>query len=970
MNKAIYTSLSKIFFSILFSVVFTAFIAEAQFYSIGTDPAKAKWRYIQAGDFRVIYPQELDSLARRYAFLFNASKEHVLAPLKVDIRPIDVILHPYTVNSNGVVTWAPRRVELMTRPWAEGGYAQNWEKQLVAHELRHVGQVSKFEGGIFKPLRFLIGEQATGLGLGLLMASWTLEGDAVVSETELSSSGRGRDADHLMYYKAAFLNGDSRDWQRWKLGSLKYYSPNEYSLGYMLGSYVKYYTEKYDYLGDVTDYSIAKFYNPMGETNGYKKYTGLNLPENFEKSREAMSDMWAREDAARAPFSPATVLNSEKRDYISYTSPMIHRSGRVFAVKSDMNSIRRLISVDSVGREKVVYYFGYMTSPPVITEDEIYWTESVSSARWELQSFSEIFVYDIERGKAERLTRKGSYYHPFVTSEEIMVVSYPVTGSSEILFLDRESLSVKERIAAPKGWQFKEGVMYNGKIYATAITEKGVGLYSCERGSSAFGGWVAEIEDQSRRIESLRVIKEGICFTSDLNGVSNLYVYEPETEKTRQMTNARFGVGGASLFPDGKRILYPNFSHLGYDMVSSGSDSLLRKEVSMTEPYRYEIADKLSEMADFSIDTVKIDKEIISGYESKRYSKVGNLLRLHSWAPIFYDVDKIKSMSFENVREVVKLGAIVYSQNSLNSANMMAGYSYDNGFHAGHLKFTYKGLYPVIEVNASVNTRNRVRHYIDRTGPDPRAMLEILSGSPYIEGYIRSYVPVNLSRGSGWSEGFVPSLMWRYTNDAHYSERKTRDTYYQYMTAAARYYRILGRGVREIFPRYGFGISAQITTAPFSEENFGSLFYTNAYGYIPGFIKNHGIRIDAAYQHQFYNGKRYLYSNNIPTPLGYTQRVSREALYLSAEYAMPLYTEDISLGALLYIERLQLIPFAQYMHNYGQNSLRENLLSVGSDFVLDFHVFGLTTQLSGGIRGAITMDGTPYFGLLFSTEFF
>ena len=970
MRRVDRTYILKIVFFILSVCVASTVCLKAQFYSIGTDPARAKWRYIEAGDFKVIYPQELDSLARRYAFLFNTSQKAVLAPLKVDIRPIDVILHPYSVNSNGMVTWAPRRVELMTRPAASGGYAQNWEKQLVVHELRHVGQVSKFENGIFKPLRFLIGEQATGLGVGLFMASWTLEGDAVVSETELSATGRGRDADHLIYYRAAFLSGDKRMWRRWKLGSYKYYAPNEYSLGYMMGSYIKYYTGKDDYLGDITDHVISRFYNPFGESTGYEKYTGLSLEKNFNKTREAMTDMWRLEDDARAPFSPITVLNGEKKEYASYTYPMMHSSGTLFAVKSDMDNIRRLISTDMTGREKILRYFGYMTSPPVMVGDEIYWTESVSSGRWELETFSDIFVYDIGSGKTRRLTKKGSYYYPFVTPESIMVTSYPVTGSSEIVFLDRTNFLAKERIPVPAGWQLKECVVYKGKIYATVITDSGAALYSLSRENGSPEGWIAEIADQSRRIDDLYVADDGVCFTSDLNGVNNLYIYEPETGKTRQLSNARFGVRAASLSPDGKRVLYSDFTHKGYDMVSADMGDLLRKEVSMADPYRYEIADAISEMAGFSIDTVVADSGVTDRYESKRYPKATNLFKLHSWAPLFYDVDKIKSMSFENIREMVKLGAIMYSQNSLNSANMMAGYSFDNGFHAGHLKFTYKGLYPVFEINASFNTRDRVRYYVDRSGIYPQSKREVLLGSPYLEGYIRGYVPVILNRGGGWSEGFVPSLLWRYTNDSHYSENASRYTYYQYITASARYYRVINMGMRDIFPKYGFGINAQITTSPFSEENFGSLFYTNAYGYLPGFIENHGIRVDVAYQNQFYEGKRYLFSNYIQTPLGYVDRVSRRSAYLSAEYAMPLWSEDISIGSLLYIKRFQMIPFVQYMYSHGGNNIHEHLLSAGGDFVIDFHAIGLSTQLSAGVRGAVTKEGVGYFGLLFRTELF
>lgn len=152
------------------------------------------------GSFRIIYPHEIDSIAQRYAYLMSSAISHVPKELRADIKPFPVILHPYTTMSNGVVVWAPKRMELMTRPLAFRGYSQNWEKQLVLHETRHVAQMTKFGEGVFRPLSWLFGEQIVGLAVGLYIDKWALEGDAVVSETEFSRSGRGRDPEQMIFF--------------------------------------------------------------------------------------------------------------------------------------------------------------------------------------------------------------------------------------------------------------------------------------------------------------------------------------------------------------------------------------------------------------------------------------------------------------------------------------------------------------------------------------------------------------------------------------------------------------------------------------------------------------------------------------------------------------------------------------------------------------------------------------------------
>ena len=69
---------------------------------------------------------------------------------------------------------------------------------------------------------------------GLFPGPALLEGDAVTTETALTSSGRGRQASFLSYMKPAFDCGDMRNYWRWTFGSDKLYTPDYYRSGYML----------------------------------------------------------------------------------------------------------------------------------------------------------------------------------------------------------------------------------------------------------------------------------------------------------------------------------------------------------------------------------------------------------------------------------------------------------------------------------------------------------------------------------------------------------------------------------------------------------------------------------------------------------------------------------------------------------------------------------------------------------------
>ena len=195
--------------------------AAAQFYSWGSEPAGSRWYQIKTQDYKVIYPEGLDSLARVYATLLEQVKE----PLSVTsgFLPnqnfkwrMPVILHPWEVNSNGMVGWAPKRMELLTTPIAQAPLPQNWPEHLAIHESRHVCQTQYVNARPYHIWDVLLGEIGSGALAAIYCGPVFYEGDAVAAETELSLTGRGRNASFLEYYRVCFSQGDFRNWWRWR----------------------------------------------------------------------------------------------------------------------------------------------------------------------------------------------------------------------------------------------------------------------------------------------------------------------------------------------------------------------------------------------------------------------------------------------------------------------------------------------------------------------------------------------------------------------------------------------------------------------------------------------------------------------------------------------------------------------------------------------------------------------------------
>src|SRR5210317_1313765 len=127
---------------------------KAQFYEYGQDAGTLKWQQFKTPNYKVIYPEGLDSLAGAFANRLEYFYPHLGAPLDHAHSPMPVIIHNESAFSNGVFVWAPKRLEIFTNP-DPNGYHQDWLSQLALHEGRHAFQIDKLSQGITRALYFL-----------------------------------------------------------------------------------------------------------------------------------------------------------------------------------------------------------------------------------------------------------------------------------------------------------------------------------------------------------------------------------------------------------------------------------------------------------------------------------------------------------------------------------------------------------------------------------------------------------------------------------------------------------------------------------------------------------------------------------------------------------------------------------------------------------------------------------------------
>lgn len=963
--------------------------ASAQFYTGGADPARIKWFSISSKHYKVIYPEGADSLAGEYCrhlegYRHPESASSGLTPGEGYRRRTPVILHTGHGISNGVVTWAPRRADLYTLPDAYNPEPMPWIKTLAIHEGRHLAQMQFGYRGWLRPLTFVLGDMAVGAYSAIWPGNWLLEGDAVVAETALTAYGRGRSADFLEYYKAAFDSGDWRNWYRWRYGSYRHYAPDYYALGYMTVGGARYlyddagFTERY--FDNITSAPLT-FFNTQ---KTLRQASGKRFRESFPEIMETFRDHWAAGDAVREPFTVTEQVQTGDRWYKEMNGG-IWCGGRLYSVCSGLATPAMLTEYDpETGKVRNVRAFASYVSRLKASGGRLWWSESVSDDRWELSMTSRIRYYDISSGRTSSLTRKGRLFNPEPSADgrRIAAVSFPVNGGSEIVMLDADSGRISARRAMPDSLQAFEVCFVGGDIAVSTISDHGSGLFLL------CGGIEGELRCLSEPLPvSIRNISgdgSKLLFTSDRDGTQELYSIDTTTGDVRQLTSLKYG--GDNFCRMGDYFYFTALSTSGKLLHRIRIDALEDKSVDFRNIHKYEIAEKLSQQerrlaADKGIDRTDDSLPVVTEVSApERYRKVPHLFRFHSWAPVYFNYDNLSELSGDYTYEQASAGATALFQNSLGTAWGFVGYSFHEDpnrsvyraagkeaghryRHSGHLSFTYTGLYPVFELKADLNDRAAIQYrrrtVIGEDGKSTERVYGSLLSRPYISGELKAYIPLNFSSG-GWRRGLIPQITYSVSNDlfdktavdisydgnffgsnglAHFLGYTEGDNVFMHrVKASVRGYVMRPAASSGIYPRLGVGAEMGWDSRASLSDLYSSSGYSYIYGYLPGLSRTQGLRLTGILQHRYDADIVRSAAVNI-TPRGFSGSGAEsfvtslypDQLRLTADYAIPIWVGDIScFSPFFYIKNFELTPHFDYTLLSGGGLSTGELYSAGA----------------------------------------
>lgn len=1000
------------------TLFFACFACRAQFYMYGDDPWTARWNSMQTQSYRIVYPRILDSLSKEYAIALEeysiaAGKSVGYTTNQAYRKKMPVILHPFSVTANGMVAWTPRRMEFHTMQNPYNTESLPWVKELAIHESRHAAQMQFTNSGSYKFFNILIGQMWPAAASALYGNEAFTEGDAVVAETALTDAGRGRTSSFLEYYRMAFDRGDFRDFYKWMYGSIKYNAPSYYSLGYITVGGIRTLYDDPMFMGRFYGNVFRNKYWPFPMFNiqrTVKEASGKNFKQTFREIEENLSSDWKAEAAARGPVMKSEQVTATPRRYREYTGTVL-AGDRLLSVREGMDTAAEL--VDVTDGERTISSFSASSSAlqwsPVL--GKIFWSEKLPDPRWSLAG-SSVIRYMVPGNESKgRLTPRGKRYFnpsPSPSNGSIAVSSYPYEGGSELVVLNGWTGETLSTFRAPGHIQIVESAWNGDDIIVSGVSDSGFGLYLANDGFSTL------LEPKHVKIRQLRSGKAGqILFVCDRDGTDELYSFDLDTRELTRMSSVRYAA--SDFVFKGDSLYYSMLETESRGIWRTALKDLPLQKADWNETFSYKMADKLSAQEKELGSLDAMPQAQITAPE--KYRKPLNLIRIHSWAPIYFDYDKIKSLSADISSYGISPGAIAFFQNDLGTSSGQIGYSVnwrkgEKARQSAHLKYTYSGLYPVIEATFDYSNTGRTYYNLGQRA-NRKKITTFITNTRYgeedsISGSISAYVPLVFSSG-GWSKGIIPQIKYSISNNLFntgmlyydippyinsYQSRligveRGSSYYMQRLSATLRIYGIRNGYSNGVYPKLGLGVEFGASKRIGLEKIYSPNAYIYSYGYLPGIVPEHGIRITALAQKHL--GKSTFSENMVNClPRGFVSTPVQSSAFsgagsqvrLSFDYGMNILPVDWSfLCPAVYVRNFILKPHFDISF-FRSVDRKDSLYSVGTEFSAALGNFlwlpfeseiGITYSFNSGKSfeyfQSMTVADRHYVGMIFNIDF-
>ncbi|MCX6558252.1 MAG: hypothetical protein NTW95_12620 [Candidatus Aminicenantes bacterium] len=535
-------------------------------------PPGLRWREVARGSFTIIFPAERAAEAEAALAAAEGLNEKLASFWR--FRPLGrvrLVLSDSTDQPNGFATYFPfNLVEAdlpESPPDSELAVSRGWLDLVLAHELTHVftlnagSDLFRIAHGIFGNLPLLY--SATQL------PPWVIEGLAVEGESRLTGDGRLNHSPYRMMLDAARRDGLFPSWSR--IAGMPAAWPGATSK-YLFGAgFMEFLAEKYGvdslrkYLERVADQLIL-----FGSSRDFKRTFGGPLGKLWTEYRD---------------HSPATTVPAPRPLTASgflHQYPCLLGNDRLAYYHRDYRS-RGAVEILELwgGREKVLFAMDAVNGLSFSEKENKIYLSAVDYFH-AFSDFSDLYEYDMKKGRLKRLSRGGRLSQPAKkeNSDEIFCIQRR-DGRYYLADFDTRRQTSRTLSCGFAGLS-QISLSPNQSLLAAAVKPEGgpwgIGLFSPSGELSLFitapGANLSQPRWQGdRQLFFILVEKDTSRLASiSLDGNGGRTCVDPRLSALQQFTFSN----------DGREVFFTCFSGRGIELSRLGLDGLAFSPLGLT----------------------------------------------------------------------------------------------------------------------------------------------------------------------------------------------------------------------------------------------------------------------------------------------------------------------------------------------------------------------------------------------------
>jgi len=635
------------FFVIILLVIFSNSASSQRF-----DPY-LDWREMNTGNFLIIFPSSLKDIALEVAVLAERLLPQIETFLNTTLsfQPA-IVLVDNTDIPNGYGDPLQGEIHLvLSHPYDQflGTRFRSWIQMVLAHELTHILHLEAASPEI-KRWRKLLGYVTLP---NVIQPIWVWEGYAMYAENHFGTQGRPSDTMYDMYLREIALQDGFEP--PYLLGGYSFLNHWPAQNGcYIYGASVCQFIA--DHFGEKKLGEISKLRSENFQIYGFdkalKKVLGVDTNELWTLWKESLKEKY-QSQFQNLKSEGITDLNflTERGYYTSGLRLSPDGEKLVYSLTHpEYIAGLRLLDRKS-GKERIIVR-GYIVGTPVFSKDgkRLVYSKIVTER---YRSWFDIFQYDLNTGKEKRLTQGIRAFSPFFRGDKVFFLRRNIfpeglysldqnSGKIELVYEFPSTFRPNQAVTDPleekivlSGWQ-------NGFLDLAFYHEDGTLHFIT---SDAYADLTPSFSPDGKTL----------YFSSDRNGVYNIYAYRLDTGEFFRLTNVLSGLFEPNF--DGNHFFGISYHEFGFDIAEFQSRTNDWKKIEF----------KNQTFPPFEDETIINQK-----YDDKPYQAIKHLFPRY-WVPLIWG-------GTTNARDY--LGFHSYSisyQNDLNE-NFLTTFSYQGLF--------------------------------------------------------------------------------------------------------------------------------------------------------------------------------------------------------------------------------------------------------------------------------------------------